>query len=183
MPLLLLAAIAAALLPAGTRLSVDPAASTIGFHVTHRLHRVDGSSSQVEGRAVVQEGGAVLAMVRVPVTSFGSGDANRDSHMVEVMEVNKYPFAVFKGVAPLGPGGQLPGGPLAMQGEIELHGVKRPVSVTLSVESQLGGALRVRGGFDVSLDAHGIERPSLLFVKIDDVCRIDLDLLLREERR
>lgn len=183
MPHLLLTAIAAALLPAGTRLAVDPAASTVGFHVTHRLHRVDGSSSQVEGKVVVQEGGALLAMVRVPVTSFVSGEANRDSHMVEVMEVNKYHFAVFKGVAQLGPGGQLPAGPLEMRGEIELHGVKRPVSVALTVESQPDGALRVRGGFDVSLDAHGIERPSLLFVKIDDVCRIDLDLLLRKERR
>ena len=43
--------------------------------------------------------------------------------------------------------------------------------------------LRVRGSFQVSLESFRIERPSLLFVKIDDACRIDLDLLLREEKR
>jgi hypothetical protein len=35
------------------------------------------------------------------------------------------------------------------------------------------------GSFDASLDAHGIERPSLLFAKVDDACRIEVDLLLR----
>ena len=32
----------------------------------------------------------------------------------------------------------------------------------------------------ISLDAYCIERPSLLFVKVEDGCRIDLDLVARE---
>jgi hypothetical protein len=39
--------------------------------------------------------------------------------------------------------------------------------------------VRVKGAFDVSLDAHGVERPSLLLVPIEDACRVDVDLLLR----
>jgi hypothetical protein len=93
----------AAALPPGGALSVDPTASTFIYHVVHKLHRVDGASHQVEGKA-------------------------------------------------------------------------------LAIEPQPDGALRVRGHLDVSLDAHGVERPSLLFVKIEDACGIDVDLLLRRDR-
>jgi polyisoprenoid-binding protein YceI len=180
---MLLAALVAAALPAGKAMSVDPAASTVRYHVTHKLHQVEGTSSQIEGKVVLQTGGKVLTMVRVPVASFRSGDGNRDEHMEEALDLAKYPFAVFKGLAQLNPSGELRSGPLNIQGELDLHGVKRPMMVPLSVEVQADGAIRVRGSFDVSLDAYGIERPSLLFVKIDDNCRMDVDLTLREDKR
>jgi len=60
--------------------------------------------------------------------------------------------------------------------------VKVPVTVPLTVEER-DGAIRVRGHFDLSLEAHRVERPSLLFVKIDDACGIDVDLLLRKQER
>ncbi len=44
------------------------------------------------------------------------------------------------------------------------------------------GTARARGGFDVSLDAHHVERPSLLFVKIEDDGHLDFDLVLRGTR-
>ncbi len=178
----LLAAALHAALPVRGTLAVDAAASTIRFHVVHKLHSVDGASSAVEGKAAVKEDGTVLAMVRVPVAAFRSGDANRDVHMREALGAEKHPFVVFKGIARLDAGApQLPGA-VTIEGEVELHGVKRPVAVPLSLELRDDGALRVRGRFETSLDAHGVERPSLLFIKIEDACRIDFDLLLREER-
>ena len=41
------------------------------------------------------------------------------------------------------------------------------------------GSVRVKGRMTVSLDAHRVERPSLLTIKIEDACVVDLDLLLR----
>lgn len=178
---LLLAALLAAAQPAGS-LSVDPAASDVRFHVVHKLHGVEGVSRQIEGRAVVQADGTVLAMVRVPVQSFHSGVDNRDAHMLEVLEVGKYPFVVFKGRVQLGPGRELPTAPVAMEGVVDLHGVQRPTTVPLTIEAKGDGSLRVRGGFDVSLEAHHVERPALLFVKIQDGCHIQVDLQLRPEK-
>ncbi|HZZ85492.1 MAG TPA: YceI family protein [Anaeromyxobacteraceae bacterium] len=183
MAALLALALFAAALPPGSTYSADPAASAIRFQVVHKLHRVHGRATSLEGRAVSRPDGTVAAMVRVPLATLQTGDANRDQHMVETLEVNKYPFVVFKGVARLGPGGELPPGPLTLEGQLDLHGVQRPVSLPLQVEPAAGGGLRARGGFEVSLDAYRIERPSLLFVKIEDACRIDFDLLLREDRR
>lgn len=179
---LLLATALAAGLPAGG-FAVDPAASTLRYHIVHKLHRVEGVSNRLEGKALVKEDGTVQAMVRAPVTSFKSGDGNRDSHMAEAVDAARFSHVTFRGVARLGEGRALPAGPLAMEGEVELHGVKRPVRVALAVELRPDGALHATGTLTVSLEAHGVERPSLLFVAVDDACAVDVDLVLREERR
>jgi polyisoprenoid-binding protein YceI len=185
----LTAALATLLLSAASprTLSLDPGASEIRYHVVHKLHRVDAVTRSVEGRAVIGPRGHTLAMIRVPVASFRSGDGNRDAHMQEVLETGHYPFVVFKGIAELG-GAVMPAGTGApetrveVQGEIELHGVKRQVVVPLGIVFAPDGGARVRGSFEVSLDSFHIERPSLLFVKIEDTCRIDVDLVFREAR-
>jgi polyisoprenoid-binding protein YceI len=168
--------------PEGRAFVVDPAASTLHYRIVHKLHGVDAVSRRIEGKAVVQPDGRVLAMVRAPVSSFDSGDSNRDAHMQEALDVGAHPYVVVKATgrdATLA-AGAAPSGPLTLEGELDLHGVKRPVSVPVQVERRPDGTFRARGSFDVSLDAHGIERPSLLFVKIEDRCRIDVDLVLRE---
>lgn len=155
--------------------TVDSAQSALRYAVNHKLHKVDATSKEAEGKAVVRPDGTLMVEVRAPVASFKSGDGNRDEHMLEVMNVGAHPFVVFKGLGHLAHGDAQ----LQLQGQIELHGVKAPAPVSLSLEAQPDGSLRVKGSFDVSLDAHGIERPSLLFAKVDDACRIEVDLLLR----
>lgn len=161
-------------------LAVDPAGSAVRFHVNHKLHTVDGVSRSVEGKAIVDADGAVKTMIRVPVQSFDSGDRNRDSHMLETLEGGRYPHVTFKGVGRLD-GGAAPGKSVqvALKGELEFHGVKQPVEVTCTVEFAADGSARVKGRFVVSLDAHHVDRPSLLTIKIDDACAVDLDLALR----
>jgi polyisoprenoid-binding protein YceI len=153
--------------------AVDPAVSTLRYVVTHKLHEVDATSKEVEGRAVVRPDGSAITEVRAQVASFRSGDGNRDEHMLEVMNPGSFPYVVFKGLT------RAETGNVQMQGQVELHGVKKPYTVPLTVEAQPDGSLHVKGSFNVSLDGHGIDRPSLLFVKIEDACHIDVDLVLR----
>lgn len=166
--------------------AVEPAESTVRYHIVHKFHRVSGASSTIEGKAVLQANGRVLAMVRIPVASFDSGERNRDSDMREALEAQRFPFVVFKGIARLDPGvvaaSRAPRVEARMEGEVELHGVKKPAVVPLTIELTPDGGARARGSFEVSLDAFGIERPSLLFVKIDDACRLEVDLTLREAK-
>jgi polyisoprenoid-binding protein YceI len=181
------AALVALLLAApsdGRAWSVEPVGSAVRYHVVHKFHAVTGTSSSIEGKAVLRPDGQVLAMVRVPLASFDSGDRNRDANMREAVDATRFPFVVFRGVARLGAdfvaGARGVGVEVRMEGEVELHGVKRPVVAPLTIELTPDGSARARGGFQVSLDAFGVERPSLLFVKIDDACRIEVDLALRE---
>jgi polyisoprenoid-binding protein YceI len=180
-----LAALALAVASSAARESytVDPSAAVVRFHVRHKLHQVDGRSTSVEGKAVVEPDGKVLAMVRIPVATFDSGDTNRDAHMRETLDAGKHPFVVFKGIAglvvPAAHGGPLP---LRLAGELDFHGVKRPIEVPASVEFGSDGSTTVRGKMTISLEAFQVERPSLLFVKIDDDCSIDFTLTLRRDR-
>jgi polyisoprenoid-binding protein YceI len=164
-------------------LSVDPGASAVRFHLHHKMHEVDGRTSAVEGKAVIEPDGKVLAMVRIPVTSFDSGDANRDANMRETLEAGRYPFVVFKGVSSLvTPVAYGSSAPTTLRGELEFHGVKRPVEVPVTVEFKEDGTAKVRGKLGVSLDAFQVKRPALLFVKVDDQCTIEFDLALRKDR-
>jgi polyisoprenoid-binding protein YceI len=182
MQTVLWALLVAAALPSNGAFSVDATASTIRYTVVHKLHRVEGVSHDMEAKAVVKEDGSVLAMVRVPVASFRSGDGNRDEHMLEALDAGKFPFVVLKGTIRLGPAREVPSTPVPMSGELELHGVKTQATVPVSFALQRDGSVRARGSFDVSLDAHRVERPSLLFVKIEDGCHIDFDLVMRGSR-
>ncbi|MGZ6142473.1 MAG: YceI family protein [Myxococcales bacterium] len=173
-------AVAAAVAP-GT-LAVDPSASTLKYTVVHKLHKVDATSHEVEGKAVVRPDGTVLTEVRAQVATFRSGDGNRDEHMAETMELGKFPNVVLKAVGKLGPGGAVPE-PLVMNAQVELHGVKQAYPIQVSVQPQPDGSLHVTSAFDVGLDSHQIDRPSLLFVKIEDACHVDVDLVLREEKK
>ena len=182
----MLAALASALALASSAtpqtLSVDPSATVVRFHVNHKMHAVDGRPSAVEGKAVIEPGGRVLAMVRIPVASFDSGDSNRDAHMRETLHAGKHPFVVFKGVSSLlVPAAHGKAVPMTLEGELDFHGVTRPVAVPVSVEFAPDGSAVVTGRMKVSLEAHRIERPSLLFVKVDDECAIEFSLRMRRD--
>jgi len=161
----------------GNALIVDANSSTIRYHVDHTLHHVEGASRQIEGKTQSRADGNLLAMVRAPIASFTSGDSNRDAHMLEVLDADRFPDVIFRGIARLPPQG--PAGPVELKGEVDFHGKKAPVTLVLTVEPQPDGTLRARGSFDVSLEAHQVERPALLFVKVADACKIEVDLLLR----
>jgi polyisoprenoid-binding protein YceI len=151
----------------------------VKFHATHPLHKVDGVSRSVEGKALLDPDGNVRTMLRIAVQSFDSGDANRDAHMLETLEAGRYPHVVFKGVGKVP--SQAPGAKpvdLTLRGELDFHGVKRPIELPVTVLFAADGSARVRGRMVVSLEAFKIERPSLLTVKLDDACAIDFDLKL-----
>ncbi len=159
---------------------VDPGASAVKFHLHHKMHAVDGRSSPIEGKAVLGDDGRVMTMVRIPAASFDTADANRDSHMRETLETAKFPYVVFKGITSL----TVPvahGKPLdtRLEGELEFHGVKRALSVPAQISLAADGSATVRARFPVNLEAHGIERPSLLFVKVDENVELDVQRLLR----
>ena len=149
---------------------------TIRYTLVHKLHEVRGTSHKLEGLAKVQPGGPTLVQVRVPVASFDSGNSNRDSHMREATHEAAHPYVEVKGTLPplqLPLAGKTD---LPLDAKVELNGEieRQTIPVTLTQEGQ---ALRAKFSFPVSLDAHHVERPELLLVKVDDKVVIDGDLL------
>src|SRR5213596_468064 len=69
---------------------------TLTYTVVHKLHQVQGTTRELQGRAVVQ-GGTLKVQVRAKVASFDSGNSNRDEHMREATHEPSHPFPEVKG--------------------------------------------------------------------------------------
>jgi polyisoprenoid-binding protein YceI len=149
---------------------------SITYTLVHKLHEVRGTTHKLEGLAKIQPGAPTLVQVRAPVASFDSGNSNRDSHMREATHEAAHPYVEVKGTLPPL---QLPlTGPtrLPLEAKVELNGEteRQTIPVTLAPE---GSGIRAKFSFPVSLDAHHVERPELLLVKVDDKVNIEGDVL------
>ena len=166
--------------PSGILYNVDPAQSQLQYRVVHKLHEVDAVTHAVEAKALLAADGTVQVMARAAVASFKSGAANRDEHMLEVTEAGTYPYITFKAAGHV----DIPTATPAtfntvLEGELEFHGVRQRERVPLTIALASDGSVHVTSAFQVSLDKYKVERPSLLFVKVDDACAVTVDLLLK----
>lgn len=184
-----LAALALALSPASLRaaepapldLAVRPG-SALSYRLVHKLHEVTGVSKAVEGKARLQPDGALQVMVRSRVDAFDSGNGNRDAHMLEATEAARFPFVTLKAVGAVTPPAAYPARQeVVLKGELTFHGVARPVEVPVTVTYTSARRATASGRISISLDAFGVERPSLLFVKVDDAVVVTASLELAAE--
>ena len=152
--------------------------STLTYRLVHKFHTVTGVSRSVEGKARLLPDGTVQVAVRAPLDSFDSGNSNRDAHMREATGSGTNPYVAFKGVGRMNPPDHFPvDEKVALRGELTLKTTK-PVEVPTEVRFESPDRASVKTTFPVSLEEHGVERPSLVFVKVDDKIEIDAQLML-----
>ncbi|RKH43643.1 YceI family protein [Corallococcus llansteffanensis] len=162
--------------------SVKKDSSSLTYKLIHKLHEVSGKAKPSEGKAVLKPDGTLQVAVRAQVKDFDSGNANRDTHMVEVTEAAKYPLIDFKGVAT---GVKTPTTfpakvPVTLKGKLTFHGVTKDVELPLTVNFTSAKEATADGTFDISLEGYNIERPSLLLVKVDDKLVLEPHLVFVE---
>lgn len=172
-PLLIAATARADAPPAG--LTVDTSHSVMIYHLIHKLHKFDGVSKQVSGKARLLPGGKVQVVITVPVASFDSQNVNRDAHMKETVEAARFPNVELKGVGDLPLPASFPATvDKIFKGQISFHGVQSQLDVPVKVIFDSPDKVRAEASLSLSLDAFKIERPSLLFVKVDDAMKVDV---------
>ena len=152
--------------------------STVAYRLVHKLHTVTGTTHHVEGAARILPG-AVQVEVRTAAASFDSGNVNRDAHMKEALEAARYPEVVLKALGP-----SLPVPPKfpttatqAFRVQLTLHGVSQILDLSIELKWENPNRVRASAKFPVSLEAFHVERPSLMFVKVEDTVRIEADIL------
>jgi len=154
--------------------AVLPEKSEVTFKVIHKFHEVVGKA-KAEGKARVLPDGTVQVQVLARVAEFDSGNANRDAHMKEVTEAAKFPTVELKAV---GTGFKLPEpgakAELTLKGQLTFHGVAAPIEVKVNVQAVDATHFSAESRLAISLEAHKVERPSLLTVKVDDQAQIEL---------
>jgi polyisoprenoid-binding protein YceI len=157
----------------------DPKQSSASYHLVHKLHKVTGVSHQLDARARILPNGQAQVMLRVPSQSFDSGNVNRDEHMKETVEAARYPNIEIKGYTEELP---LPSAfPATVEKrfhvQVSFHGVQQQKEVPVRVVFESATRLRAACHFTISLDSFKVERPSLLFVKVNDELDLDTDLM------
>ena len=141
------------------------------YHLHHPLHEIEGTSGDFICTVDLNDDTAHSKIhVKASVVSFTTGNSNRDSHALEILDAFKYPFVEFAGdsVRHEEKGYRI-------FGQLAFHGVKRPLDFLVTPEYR-NGKVRIRGSFTVKLADYNLERPALLFVPTDDRFRVDLDV-------
>ena len=114
--------------------SIDPAHSDVSFTVRHMMvSKVRGRFSQVSGEIVTAENPLEsVVTATIDMHSIDTNNAQRDEHIrsADFFETEKHPTMTYRST-----GLRADGEDFVLDGELNLHGVTRPV--TLKVE--LGG--------------------------------------------
>jgi polyisoprenoid-binding protein YceI len=168
------AAVARAQAPAA-EYNVAPAESSITYHLVHKLHHIEGTSHKVEGKARLMPDGKAQVLVRAPSQSFDSGNVNRDAHMKEAVEAAKYPWVELKA---LGEGITAPATfpttqKKTFKAQLTFHGIQNVFDLPVEITWESPAKVRATTTFPISLDGYKVERPSLMFVKVDDELKLD----------
>ena len=103
--------------------------------------------------------------VQVDVTTFDSGNSNRDSHAMEVIDALDYPDADFTSSSVKSSGDSL-----KVYGKLTFHGVTKDIVIS-AFEKWNGKNLIVKGNFNISLTEFKIDRPSLLLIPVNDALK------------
>lgn len=143
---------------------------SIVYSMKHKLHAWDGKSEKLSIASVWKENKIEKIAVVTKISNFNSGLSSRDSHMIEVLEALTYPTINFisqeinyteKGIQ--------------VKGKLQFHGVTKEISFLAQLQEQ-NQQLIFTGEFPVLLEDYKVERPSLLFVKADNLIKIRFNI-------
>ncbi len=179
-PLLVSALAALALLPPspGWATDIDASAIDIQFHISHPAKEYDAKLLEKGATATVTFDPEDMTTLRletsIKVELFNSDNKRRDSHMIETMEAFVFPTIDWKVTSVAGIEGPIAAGTfeIAASGPLTLHGVTKEIKIPVTLVVDDAHHITATSEFSVSLEAYGIERPTLLFVPIEDVVPI-----------
>lgn len=127
--------------------------------------------------------GETRLYVEVDLATLDTGIGLRNRHMRDnYLEVRTFPFATFEGR--IHSVEDQPGRSFSVtsRGVLRIHGVARDRLLTCTVTPE-GGGYRARCAFEVLLSDHAIAIPRLMFLRLANEIRVELDFTVRPAER
>ena len=151
----------------------ETSASSVKYSMVHKLHSWEGVSKELKVATKWNEQKNEIEQISivVNVATFNSGLSSRDSHMMEVLDGLTYPRILFSSSSVQ----YTPDG-ILVKGKLQFHGVERMIETKVKLEKQ-NRKLVFSGSLPVLLEDYKVERPSLLFVKVDNLVKIDFQVV------
>ena len=142
--------------------------SLITYFGVHYLHKWEGSTSDVKGVVSYDKNiDQYECSISVPLNTFSSGNDNRDSNMLVYCKAFDFPNINFQSSSI-----KVKGSALEIEGKIEFAGEEKEIKTNAKLNSLDNNLFAIEGELDILLSEFKVERPSLLFVEIEDLVKI-----------
>ena len=142
--------------------------SLITYFGVHYLHKWEGSTSDVKGVVSYDKNiDQYECSISVPLSTFSSGNDNRDSNMLVYCRAFDFPNINFQSTSI-----KVNESTLEIEGKIEFAGEEKEIKTNAKLNSLDNNLFAIEGELDILLSEFKVERPSLLFVEIEDLVRI-----------
>ena len=142
--------------------------SLITYFGVHYLHKWEGSTSDVKGVVSYDKNiDQYECSISVPLSTFSSGNDNRDSNMLVYCRALDFPNINFQSTSI-----KVKGSTLEIEGKIEFAGEEKEIKTNAKLHSLDNNLFAIEGELDILLSEFKVERPSLLFVEIEDLVKI-----------
>ena len=139
--------------------------SRITYLGDHYLHKWEGSTSDITGNVFYDERTKQYnCSVSVPLSTFSSGNDSRDSNMLIYCKAFDFPNIIFESTSI-----KENDNSLDIEGIVEFAGKKKKINSIAQLNDLQDNQFSVEGEFEILLSDFEIERPSLLFVKMEDL--------------
>jgi len=142
--------------------------SLITYFGVHYLHKWEGSTSDVKGVVSYDKNiDQYECSISVPLNTFSSGNDNRDSNMLVYCKAFDFPNINFQSTSI-----KVNESTLEIEGKIEFAGEEKEIKTNAKLNSLDNNFFAIEGELDILLSEFKVERPSLLFVEIEDLVKI-----------
>lgn len=168
---------------------VDPSASTLGYRVKETFAKVPapvdavGRTSAVEGEMTIDGSTLRAARVAADLTQLKSDQERRDNFLKgRALETERFPRATFTLTEPAELGPEVRQGEpvtVPVRGNLELHGVTKPVEVPLEGRWD-GDTVEVVGRVPIAFADYAIGSPTVAgVVSVEDHGEMEMKLVMR----
>ena len=171
----------------GQEYQVDPDAdNTVTFISRASIEQFEGVTSLIDGYVLLTTprlepglGGAETELYfEVDLASLDTGITLRNRHMRDnYLEVRAFPYATLEGRLGSVQARADGGFGVALVGTLGIHGVSKRVSVQCDVTEE-GLGYRTQCSWQVLLSDYEIEIPKIMFLKLANEIRLELDFVL-----
>jgi polyisoprenoid-binding protein YceI len=137
--------------------------SRLMYSLSHPLHKIEAITKDFICEVEVNEAENIQSVnVIADVMTFDSGNSNRDSHAMEVIDAFTYPEVTFTSDAISTNGNEL-----SVLGKLSFHGVTKSISFLANRQRQ-NSKTTVEGKITLKLEDFKVERPKLALIPTDE---------------
>lgn len=144
------------------------------------LHSFSGTSEHLVGRIDLDSS---IIDFYVDLTTLETGNSKRDKDMRRTLNTDEYPFAGFYGklVTPFNTTNDNVQVAVA-EGEFSIHGVSQNVEIDGTLQKTAKG-IEVKAEWIIRLEDYDIEPPGILFYRVNQEQKIEMEALLKPSKQ